>query len=279
MAQFSARYSPNPNRSVENILQVLLLGLIEGVTEFLPISSTGHLLIAESLGLGHRSELFNIGIQFGAILAVVFIYRAKLMALARDPMAADNKPYLLRLGVAFLVTAVGALTAKKLGLKLPETIAPVAWALLIGGVAILLIERLAARAGEQPLSWRGAVAVGAAQVLAAVFPGTSRSAASIFAAMWAGPASRAQATEFSFLVGIPTMFAATASALKDVAKTPGALAAEDWGSFALGFVVSALVAFVVVQWLLRYIQTHRFTLFAWYRILLGAALLGYVALA
>lgn len=261
---------------MENILQVLLLGLIEGITEFLPVSSTGHLLIAEALGLGQRSELFNIGIQFGAILAVVFIYRVKLIDLALRPTAADNKPYLLRLALAFMVTAIGGLTAKQLGLKLPETIAPVAWALLVGGVIILLIERKTARDGEQPLSWRGAFAVGLAQVLAAVFPGTSRSAASIFAAMWAGPASRPQATEFSFLVGIPTMFAATAYSVLKVAATPGSLAAEDWSSFALGFVVSALVAFVVVKWLLRYVQTHRFTPFGWYRIVLGVGLLAYV---
>lgn len=261
---------------MENLLQVILLGIIEGITEFLPISSTGHLLIAEQLGLGHRSELFNIGIQAGAMLAVVFIYWKKLLQLASAPNSPQNKPYLLRLLVAFAVTAVGALTAKKLGLKLPETLAPVAWALLIGGIAILLIERFAAGEGKEPLSWRGAIAVGAAQVLAAVFPGTSRSAASIFAAMWAGPATRVQAAEFSFLIGIPTMFAATASALREVAKTPGALAQEDWGSFAVGFVVSALVAFAAVKWLLRYVQTHRFTAFAYYRIVLGTALLAYV---
>lgn len=261
---------------MENLLQVILLGIIEGITEFLPISSTGHLLIAEQLGLGHRSEVFNIGIQAGAMLAVVFIYWRKLMQLASAPFSAENKPYLLRLLLAFAVTVVGALTAKKFGLELPDTLAPVAWALLIGGVVILLIERFAVREGVEPLSWRGAIAVGAAQVLAAVFPGTSRSAASIFAAMWAGPASRVQAAEFSFLIGIPTMFAATASALKDVAKTPGALAQEDWGSFAVGFVVSALVAFAAVKWLLRYVQTHRFTAFAWYRIAVGSALLVYV---
>ena len=262
---------------MENLLQVILLGIIEGVTEFLPISSTGHLLIAEQLGLGMRSEVFNVGIQFGAILAVVFIYRSKLMAMLAAPGSAENKPYLLRLLAAFGVTVVGALIAKHFGLKLPETLAPVAWALLIGGIAILLIERVAEKEGPWPLSWRGAIAVGAAQVLAAIFPGTSRSAASIFAAMWAGPANRVKAAEFSFLLGIPTMFAATAKSLLDLRKTPGAFAQEDWASFAVGFVVSMVVAFLVVKWLLRYIQSHRFTVFAWYRIALGLALLAYSA--
>lgn len=261
---------------MENFLQVLLLGIIEGITEFLPISSTGHLLIAEQLGLGHRTELFNIGIQLGAILAVVAIYWSRLIRFARAPFARENLPDLQRLWLAFGITVIGGLAAKLLGLELPTEIAPVAWALLLGGLVILLIERGPERIGAEPLSWRGAVAAGLAQVLAAVFPGVSRSAASIFAAMWAGPASRVQATEFSFLLGIPTMFAATAYALLKVANTPGALAQEDWASFTLGFVVSALVAFVVVKWLLRYVQTHRFTVFAWYRIVLGTGLLIYV---
>ena len=128
---------------MENLIQVVLLGIIEGITEFLPISSTGHLLIAEQLGLGHRSEVFNIGIQAGAILAVVFIYWSKLWALIRDPFEPSNRHYLLLLLAAFSVTAAGALIAKGYGLELPNTLAPIAWALLIGGIAILLIERLA----------------------------------------------------------------------------------------------------------------------------------------
>ncbi len=269
---------------MENLIQVLLLGIIEGITEFLPISSTGHLLIAEQLGLGQRSEVFNIGIQAGAILAVVFIYWAKLWALLSAPLEEKNRGYLLRLFLAFMVTVAGALIAKHFGMKLPEELAPIAWALLIGGIAILVIEWLAARrAGAvndsaPDISWRGAAITGAAQVLAAIFPGTSRSAASIFAAMLGGPATRVAATEFAFLLGIPTMFAATAKALLDAHQVPGAFAREDWGSFALGFVVSALVAFVAVKWLLRYIQSHRFTLFAWYRVALGGGLLAWLAL-
>ena len=271
-------------------ISTLLLALVEGVTEFLPVSSTGHLLIAEKLGLGSRSELFNIGIQGGAIIAVTVIYWKRIWQLLSNPTAPTSKIYLARLALAFGLTVVGGLLIKKLGLGLPEAIAPVAMALIVGGVIILGVEWHARRPQPEPLkadplhadpeasppapalSWRGAAAVGLAQVLAAVFPGTSRSAASIFAAMLAGPATRPAATEFSFLVGIPTMYAATAYALLK-AHSSGALAHEDWTQFAIGFVASGVTAFAVVVWLLRYIQTHTFTVFAWYRIIAGVLLL------
>ncbi|WP_028080960.1 undecaprenyl-diphosphate phosphatase [Solimonas soli] len=257
---------------MQSLLNVIWLGIIEGITEFLPISSTGHLLIAEHW-LGHRSDLFNVGIQAGAMLAVVLIYRQRLWSLTLGIAQPDHRDYLLKLGGAFLITCVGGLLAKKLGLQLPETVAPVALALIIGGVAILLIEQYAARLPPRTnVSWTIAVWVGLAQILAAVFPGTSRSAATIFAAMLAGLSSRAAATEFAFLVGIPTMFAATGYELLKLARTP-AFAEENWTEFWIGFLVSAVVAFVAVKWLLRYVQSHRFTIFAWYRIVFGAALL------
>lgn len=257
---------------MQSLFDVILLGLIEGITEFLPISSTGHLLIAEHW-LGHRSELFNVGIQAGAILAVVVIYRQRLWELTRHLGRAGNRDYALKLTAAFLITCAGGFTAKKLGLELPDTVAPVAWALILGGLAILAVERLAAgMPPSETLTWKVAIAVGLAQILAAVFPGTSRSAATIFAAMLAGLSSRPQATEFAFLVGIPTMFAATGYEALKLAKTP-AFHAENWPEFWTGFVVSAIVAFVAVKWLLRYVQAHRFTVFAWYRIVFGAALL------
>jgi undecaprenyl-diphosphatase len=127
------------------------------------------------------------------------------------------------------------------------------------------------------VTWAVAIAVGLAQVLAAVFPGTSRSAATIFAAMLLGLTSRAAAAEFAFILGIPTMFAASAYELLKMTKTPEAFANESWGDLAVGFVVSAIVAFVAVKWLLSYIQTHRFTAFAWYRIALGAGLLAFAS--
>jgi undecaprenyl-diphosphatase len=256
-----------------DLIEAIVLGIVEGITEFLPISSTGHLLIAEHW-LGGRSDLFNIAIQSGAILAVVLIYWRRLLDLTLGFLKPDNRDYALKLGAAFVLTCIGGLAAKKLGLELPEDVAPVAWALIAGGVAILAIERfVAGRPTGAQLTWTAAIVVGLAQVLAAVFPGTSRSAATIFAAMLAGMSSRAAATEFSFLLGIPTMFAATALESWD-ALGDGQLADEPLDQLATGFLVSAVVAFVAVKWLLIYIQTHRFTPFAWYRIAFGAALLA-----
>ena len=253
-----------------DILQVILLGIIEGITEFLPISSTGHLLIAEHW-LGGRSELFNVAIQSGAMLAIVLIYRHRLWNLAAHFAQPGNRDYLGKLMLSFAITAAGGLAAKKLGLTLPETVNPVAWALILGGFAIFAVERRVADARPSAhITWDIAVWVGLAQILAAVFPGTSRSLATIFAAMLAGCNDRAAATEFAFLVGIPTMFAATGY---ELLKLRGQAAGEPLGDLALGFVVSAVVAFAAVRWLLGYIRAHRFTLFARYRILAGALLL------
>lgn len=262
---------------MNDLLQVILLGIIEGITEFLPISSTGHLLLAEQLGLGQRSDLFNIVIQAGAILAVTVIYRQRLWQLATGLGDADNRAYIGKLAVAFLITVVFGLTVKKLGFRLPEEIAPIAWALVIGGVWMLAAEWQAGRRPSQDqILWTVAIVVGVAQVVAGVFPGTSRSAATIFAAMLVGSASRAAATEFAFLVGIPTMYAASAYELYGEFKH-GSEGHEDWTAVIVGFVVSAVVAFIAVTWLLRYIQSHRFTVFAWYRIAVGLALLGWLA--
>ncbi len=257
---------------MNDLLQVILLGIIEGITEFLPISSTGHLLIAEKLGLGQRPDLFNIVIQAGAILAVTLIYWRRIVELftgLHDPATRD---YFLKLAVAFSITAVLGLTANKLGFKLPEEIGPVAWALIIGGVWMLAAEWYAAqRPDTSEIIWTVAIAVGVAQVVAGVFPGMSRSAATIFAAMLIGGVARPAATEFAFLLGIPTMYAASAFEMLKAYKA--GVGSENWGDVAIGFVVSAIVAFIAVKWLLRYIQTHRYTAFAAYRIALGAALL------
>src|SRR5690606_16543898 len=168
--------------------------------------------------------------------------------------------------LAFAVTAAGGLLVKQLGWRLPDTVQPIAWALILGGIWMVLAEQLAARRaariGERTaISWATAVLVGVAQVLAGVFPGTSRSAATIFVALLAGTTSRAAATEFAFLVGIPTMFAATGYELVALARE-GGLAGEDWNALAVAFTASAITAFVAVKWLLRFIQGHRFTVFA-----------------
>lgn len=264
---------------MNDLIAALLLGIIEGITEFLPISSTGHLLIAERW-LGARSDLFNIAIQAGAILAVVLIYRSRLRQLLVGFRATDNRDYLFKLVASFAVTAVLGVLVKKLGVELPETLGPVAWALIAGGIVMLAAEQIAARrdashAERTRITWTVALLVGAAQVVAGVFPGTSRSAAAIFAALLFGTGNRVAATEFAFLVGIPTMFAATAYELLSVLKDGGA-GAGDLDALAVAFVTAAVTAFVVVKWLLDYIQTHRFTAFSIYRIALGVALLLFV---
>jgi len=258
---------------VIELLHVILLGIIEGITEFLPVSSTGHLLIAEKLGLGARSDLFNVGIQAGAILAITFIYWARIWQLFTHWREPANRDYLAKLAVAFLITCVLGLVVTHYGFKLPETVTPIAWALVIGGFWMLGAEAIAARQVDRSqVTWRVAILVGISQMVAGIFPGTSRSGATIFTAMLGGTSNRAAATEFSFLVGIPTMYAATGYELLKVLKN-GDGAHEDWTALAVGFVVSLIVAFIAVKWLLGYIRTHRFTAFAIYRIALGVALL------
>jgi undecaprenyl-diphosphatase len=177
-----------------------------------------------------------------------------------------------------MVTAVGGLMIKKLKIELPETVPPVAWATLIGGIVIFLIEYLhRGKSGRPRITWAVAIAVGLAQLLAAVFPGTSRSGASILMALALGVA-RPEATEFSFLLGVPTLLAAGAFKILSAFKE-GTAASEDWSMVALGTLVSAIVAFLVVKWLIRFVQSHTFNGFALYRVLLGGALLIYIAMA
>jgi undecaprenyl-diphosphatase len=255
---------------VSDTLNTVILGIVEGVTEFLPISSTGHLLIAEQF-LGARSDLFNVAIQAGAILAIVLIYRQRLTQLLLHAQDPQNRDYLYKLTVSVLITLVLGFIATQLGFKLPATVLPIAIATLVGGVAILVIEQyVAGKPKSAEVTWSVAIWVALGQIAAGLLPGTSRSAATIFAAMLAGMTLRPAATEFSFIVGIPTMFAATAFELLKARHEAGS---ADWSGLGLGFVVAAIVAFVVVQWLLRYVQSHRFTVFAWYRIVLGLALL------
>jgi len=259
-------------------ISVILLGLIEGITEFLPISSTGHLLIPQNLGwLPRQSDLFSVVIQSGAVIAVVAVFSERLKSLASTLREPETRSYLAKLAVAFLVTAVGGVMIKKLGIELPETVAPVAWATFIGAFVIFAVEFWRKdHPGEPSVSWRIAIAVGLAQILAAVFPGTSRSGASILIAMMFG-AARPAATEFSFLLGVPTLMAAGAFQIFSEIRE-GGVGGEDWGMLALGTLASAISAFVVVRWLIHFVQSHNFNGFAWYRLVLGAALLTYVAM-
>jgi undecaprenyl-diphosphatase len=262
-------------------IAVILLGVIEGVTEFLPISSTGHLLLVEYLfkartGLEQQSDLFNTVIQCGAVLAVLVIFarRAKQLFFQwREPAARD---YLLKLAGAFVVTAIGGVALKKAGLQLPEAAGPVVWATLIGGIGILAIERwMNGKTVVNEITWTCAIVVGLAQLLAAVFPGTSRSAATILAAVAIG-VSRPAATEFSFLVGIPTLLSAGALQIFSAwhhAHKSGMPMAENWGRLVVATVIAAITAFLVVKWLLRFVQNHTFVVFGWYRIGLVLGLL------
>jgi undecaprenyl-diphosphatase len=258
--------------------QIILLGIVEGVTEFLPISSTGHLLIAETLGLGHEPDVFNVVIQAGAILAVVFIYWHKIIGLISNLDHPAARQYVFKLTAAFFVTGtVGLALTKLFHLNLPETLTPVAWATLIGGFVIFAVELFAKNLyPHDDVSWPEAILMGLAQVVAGIFPGTSRSGATIMTGLAMGM-KRPAATEFSFLVGIPTMFAASALDLVRYRKDLTSGGHQLLIDIAVGFVVSAIVAFFVVKWLLRFVMSHTFNSFAIYRVILGTVLL--IALA
>ena len=247
-------------------IAVVLLGIVEGITEFLPVSSTGHLLIAEHWLHLHESDLFNVVIQCGAVLAVLPLFPDRLRQFAfkwREPTTQD---YLLKILVAFVITGIGGYIMEKKGFKLPEQLQPVAWALLIGGIGFVGIETwLRGRTLSKEVTWPIVIAVGLGQLVAAAFPGTSRSGATILLALVLG-LDRVAATEYTFLVGIPTMLAAGGwKILKELRHATGPTH-ENWGMVALGFIVAAIVSFIAVKWLLRYIQTHTFILFGWYRI-------------
>lgn len=259
-------------------IAAIALGIIEGVTEFLPVSSTGHLQLAERW-LRPQSELFDIVVQCGAVLAVLAVFHERVRGLTRQITAPATRDYLLKLFAAFVLTTAGVLAAEKLELKVRKEdvaaavwAARVAWATLIGGVLFVAVEGwLRDRTGSEEISWLVAWAVGGAQVLAAIYSGTSRSGATILIALILGVA-RPAATEFSFLLGVPTLLAAGAYKFLKAWKHDE-LAGEHWGQVALATVVAAIVAFLAVRWLLRFIQTHRFTVFGWYRIGLGLLIL------
>ena len=254
-------------------LAVVALGLIEGVTEFLPVSSTGHLLLVENAGwLPRQSDLFNVVIQSGTAVAVAVAFAGRLRELFVRRREAVARRFVLKLALAFAITGAGGLLAKRLGFTLPKDVAPVAWATLVGGIVILLVEWwVRARPLQHDVTWTVAGAVGAAQLLAAVFPGTSRSGATILVALALGLA-RPAATEFSFLLGAPTLLAAGAVETLHALRHPGP-AETGWGMIALGTVVAAVAALVTVRWLLRFVQTHTFVGFGWYRIALGLVIL------
>jgi len=252
----------------------VILGIVEGLTEFLPISSTGHLIVTERiLGFeGARAEVFAIFIQLGAILSVVWEYRAKLVRVTLDlPRSAQARGFVRNLVIAFVPAAVvGLLVHDFISARLFSPLT-VALALIVGGILILVVEALPLpmrTSDTDGVSWRQALAIGCAQCLA-LWPGFSRSAATILGGMTTG-LTRRTATEFSFFLAIPTMFAAT---VYDLAKNYEQLAPGDLSWLALSFVISFLVAWASVRWLLRFVSTHTFRVFAWYRLAFGLLIL------
>ena len=267
---------------MDNTLTAILLGILEGLTEFLPVSSTGHLILAQSIfgyDLAQWSQ-FNIVIQLGAILAVVVTYWRLFLDMGvgfvrREPTALR---FVRNILLGFLPAAVIGLFAKDAINAMLENPLVVAIALVVGGVVILVLERtIPARedTGVAGMSWRTAIAVGFMQCLAMI-PGTSRSGATIMGALAMG-VGRKTAAEFSFFLAVPTMLgAATVKILDDPALMAGQ-AAIGWTEIALGFVAAFLTALAVIRLFVAYVSRRGFAPFAWYRIVVGTAALAWFA--
>jgi undecaprenyl-diphosphatase len=258
--------------------QVILLGLIEGLTEFIPVSSTGHVLLAGYfLGFQSPGKTFEVLIQLGAILAILTVYAAKLLRLAADlPSNPRARRFVLAVLVAFLPAAViGALGHKFIKAVLFESPMLICTTLVVGGVVLLAVDKMRLQTRytdvmDYPLKF--ALAVGLAQCVAMI-PGVSRSGATIVGALLLG-ADKRSATEFSFFLAMPTMTGAFAY---DLYKNWATLAPEDVQSIALGFVVSFVVGVFVVRYLLDFVSRHGFAPFAWWRIAVGGMGLGALA--
>lgn len=257
------------------LFKALVMGLVEGITEFLPVSSTGHLIITAELldfWTKEKRNVFEVAIQLGAILSVCYEYRQRLLGVAAGVLQQkDAQRFVLNLLVAFLPAALLGfffITPIKLYLFNPLV---VAIALVVGGVLILWAEKrqhVVKAETVDAMDWRMALKVGLAQCLALV-PGTSRSGATIIGGLFFG-LSRKAAAEFSFFLAIPVMFAAT---FYDVLKHRDEFVAADLPVFGVGFVVSFLSALLVIRALIRFVAHHDFTVFAWYRIVFGGFIL------
>ena len=257
-------------------VKAAIMGVVEGLTEFLPVSSTGHLILAGSLMnfTGDKIKVFEIAIQTGAIFAVVLIYWPRLRATAAGlTTSRQAQRFALNVGIAFLPAVVLGLVLGKVIKAHLFTPVVVAAAFIAGGLIILWIERR-----KQPpvrvhsvddMTYGDALKIGLAQCLALV-PGTSRSGATIIGGMWFG-LSRKAATEFTFFLAIPTLIGAGAYSL---VKERALLSLADLPLFAIGLVFSFLSAWLCVRWLLRYVSTHDFVPFAWYRIGFGLLVLA-----
>jgi undecaprenyl-diphosphatase len=259
---------------MHDLINAAILGIVEGLTEFLPVSSTGHLILAgDLLGFSdERGKVFDIVIQTGAMLAIIWEYRARFArVLAGAFRDAAAQRFLLNLAVAFMPAAVLGLAFGKLIKAHLFRPVPVALAFIVGGIVILWVERrprVPTVESVDDMGWKDALKVGCAQAFALI-PGTSRSGATIIGGMLFGLSRRA-ATEFSFFLAVPTLVAAGAY---DLLKHRALFGSGDVGLFGVGAVTAFVSAFLCVRWLLRYIATHDFTLFAWYRIVFGGAVL------
>lgn len=259
------------------LLQALILGVVEGLTEFLPVSSTGHLIVVgDAIGFtGERAKTFEIFIQLGSILGVVWFYRARVTELVTGLHRKPEQRFVLNLFIAFLPAAIIGLALHKYIKAYLFSPITVSAALIVGGFLILVIERWHQHRGARVNSMdemtpMDAFKVGIAQAFSLV-PGTSRSGATIMGGLLTG-LSRTTATEFSFFLAMPTMFAAT---LYDLYKNMNLLRADDIPHFAVGFIVAFATALVVVKLFLSYVTRHNFTPFAWYRIGFGVLVLLY----
>lgn len=266
------------NFSLPLYVKAILLGLLEGATEFLPISSTGHLIIANDFldFTGEQAKTFDIFIQLGAICAIVWHYRLRIAHTVLSlPRESSSRRFVINVLAAFMPAAILGLLLHKVIKTYLFNPVTVAIALILGGVVILWIESRDRQPVIQTVTdmgWRDALKVGFAQSLA-LFPGVSRAGATIMGGL-VGKLSRSAATEFSFFLAIPTMFAAT---VYDLYKNLSILGQNDVELLVIGFVSAFLSASLVVRGLLIYVARHDFRLFAWYRMLLGGLVLGYFA--
>jgi len=256
-----------------DVFSAFILGIVEGVTEFLPISSTGHLILVGSIlaFTGERAKTFEIFIQLGAILSIVWLYRVKLLSIVRGIRSPYANGFILKVFLAFIPSAfVGVLTHSYIKYYLFNT-ATVAMALIGGGIAIIIIERIVKRPEVldiDAISYRLALGIGLFQVLS-LFPGVSRAGATIMGGVILG-LERRVATEFSFFLAIPTMFAAVSF---DLVKGIPYLRGGDFPLFATGFIIAFIIAILVVKALLKFVARHDFTPFGYYRIIFGGIIL------
>lgn len=262
------------------LAEAFVMGLVEGLTEFLPISSTGHLVMMETLlnFKGPPGKVFEISIQLGAILAICWLYRGKLLHMAKNlPRDKNDQRFALNIITAFLPAMVLGVLFHKTITEHLFSVPVVATTLFVGGIAILAIEKWkpAPDVGTlEALTLKRALLIGFCQALAMI-PGVSRSGATIMGALLL-KVERRVAAEFSFFLAIPTMFAATTYSLL---KAWREFSVNDIALIAVGFITAFVSALLVVKWFIGFISRHGFTLFAWYRIILGGTLLAYIAIA